>query len=54
MVKTGSWIQQLMLANYGEFKFEGFNKGDGPYCFEKAIVMRHDLESMGLDNKLKV
>lgn len=53
-IKTGSWIQQLMLANYGEFKFEGFDKGDGPYCFEKAVVMRHDLGSMGLDNKLKV
>lgn len=53
-IKTGSWIQQLMLANYGEFNFEGFDKGDGPYCFEKAVVMRHDLGSMGLDNKLKV
>ncbi|WOH07033.1 hypothetical protein DCAR_0626462 [Daucus carota subsp. sativus] len=53
-IRTGSWIQQLMLANYGEFKFEGFDKGDGPYCFEKAVVMRHDLGSMGLDNKLKV
>ncbi|KAJ6335465.1 hypothetical protein OIU78_012156 [Salix suchowensis] len=40
--KTGSWLQHLMQAHFGEVKIEGFEGGDGPYCFEKAVVMRHN------------
>ncbi|XP_033513841.1 uncharacterized protein [Nicotiana tomentosiformis] len=53
-LRMGSWIQQLMQANFGEVKVEGFDRGDVPYCFEKAIVTRHDLGQMSLDSKLKV
>lgn len=52
--RMGSWLQQLMQANYGDVKVEGFSQGDGPYCFDKAIVMRHDIGKMGDENKLKV
>lgn len=57
--KMGSWLEHLMQANYGDVKVEGFNQGNegregGPYCFEKAIVMRHDIGKMGDENKLKV
>ncbi|XP_060200743.1 uncharacterized protein LOC132629013 [Lycium barbarum] len=51
--KMGYWVQQLMQANFGEVKVEGFDKGGVPYCFEKAIVMRHDLGQMKQENKLK-
>ncbi|KAK2992088.1 hypothetical protein RJ640_023471 [Escallonia rubra] len=53
-VKMGSWLQHLMLANFGETKIEVFERGNEPYCFAKAVAMRHDLESMGQENKLKV
>ncbi|CAA2982262.1 PREDICTED: uncharacterized protein LOC107015834 [Olea europaea subsp. europaea] len=52
--KIGSWVSNLMMANFGEIKVEEFDQGDGPYCFEKTVVMRHDLGSMGMENKLKV
>lgn len=52
--KMGSWLEHLMQINFGEVKVEGFDKGDCPYCFEKALVMRHDTGAMGLENKLKV
>ncbi|KAL3514241.1 hypothetical protein ACH5RR_026958 [Cinchona calisaya] len=52
--KTGSWLENLMQASFGDVKVEAFNKGDGPYCFEKALVMRHDTGEMGVENKLKV
>lgn len=52
--KMGSWVSNLMKANFGEIKVEKFDQGDGPYCFEKAVVMRHDVGSMGMENKLKV
>ncbi|KAL2504661.1 hypothetical protein Adt_20282 [Abeliophyllum distichum] len=51
--KMGSWVSNLMEANFGEIKVEGFDKGDGPYCFEKAVVMRHVLGSMGMENKFR-
>lgn len=51
----GKWLQNLMQATYGEVLVEGFEKGDdGPYCFEKAIVMRHNLGNMGKEKKLEV
>ncbi|KAF3629571.1 putative aluminum-activated malate transporter 10-like [Capsicum annuum] len=53
-LKMGSWIQQLMQANFGEVKLEGFDRGDVPYCFEKAVVMRHEISKMGQENKLKM
>ncbi|KAI5597884.1 hypothetical protein POPTR_002G102300v4 [Populus trichocarpa] len=51
--KMGSWLQHLMQANFGDVKIEGFG-GDGPYCFEKAVVMRHNEGSMGKERKLQV
>ncbi|XP_071923956.1 uncharacterized protein [Coffea arabica] len=51
--KMGSWLGHLMQINYGDVKVEGFDKGDGPYCFEKALVMRHDTGAMGSESKLK-
>ncbi|KAG9144274.1 hypothetical protein Leryth_016928 [Lithospermum erythrorhizon] len=54
-LKMGSWIEQLMRVNFGEVYVEGFNNGsDIPYCFEKVVIMRHDLGRLGLENKLKV
>ncbi|CAK9149012.1 unnamed protein product [Ilex paraguariensis] len=53
-VQMGSWLQHLMQASFGEVRIEGFDRGDEPYCFEKAVVMRHDIAEMGKDNKLKV
>ncbi|KAB5568737.1 hypothetical protein DKX38_002530 [Salix brachista] len=52
--KTGSWLQHLMQAHFGEVKIEGFEGEDGPYCFEKAVVMRHNEGSMGKERKLQV
>lgn len=42
-----------MQANFGKVKVEGFDR-DVPYCFEKAVVMRHETSQMGQENKLKV
>jgi hypothetical protein len=50
----GQWLQSLMQANFGEVLVEGFEKGDGPYCFEKAIVMRHNVGNMGKEKRLQV
>lgn len=50
----GSWLQNLMQANFGEVAVEEFKKGDGPYCFEKAVVMRHNVGAMGKEKKLQV
>uniref|UniRef100_M0ZPX1 Uncharacterized protein n=1 Tax=Solanum tuberosum TaxID=4113 RepID=M0ZPX1_SOLTU len=53
-LRMGSWIQQLLQTNFGEVKVEGFDRGDNvPYCFEKAVVMRHEMSQMGQENKLK-
>ncbi|KAK9269924.1 hypothetical protein L1049_025497 [Liquidambar formosana] len=52
--RMGLWLQKLMQANFGEVKVEGFEKGDRPYCFEKAVVMRHNLGRMGKEKKLEV
>ncbi|XAR62111.1 Protein O-GlcNAc transferase [Bertholletia excelsa] len=49
--RMGSWLQKLMEANFGKIEVEKFVGGDGPYCFEKALVMRHDMGRMGRENK---
>lgn len=50
----GSWVQQLAQTSFGEVEVERFKEGDdGPYCFERAVVMRHDMGEMGRENKLK-
>ncbi|GAB4861321.1 hypothetical protein Ancab_036482 [Ancistrocladus abbreviatus] len=52
---TGAWLQELMRANYGEIPIESFKKGGYvPYCFEKAVVMRHDVGKMGREKKYEV
>ncbi|KAJ4833929.1 hypothetical protein Tsubulata_038714 [Turnera subulata] len=53
-LKVGSWLQHLMRANFGDFRIETFEDGDGPYCFEKAVVIRHNEGSMGKEKKLQV
>ncbi|KAJ9146490.1 hypothetical protein P3X46_028749 [Hevea brasiliensis] len=52
--KMGSWLQHLMEANFGAVKIEGLEEGDRIYCFEKAVVMRHNEGSMGKEKKLQV
>lgn len=51
----GLWIQNVMQASFGQVPVEVFEKGDdGPYCFEKAVVMRHNVGKMGNQRKLQV
>ncbi|KAL7245572.1 hypothetical protein ACSBR2_000828 [Camellia fascicularis] len=52
----GSWVENLLKANYGSggVVVDRFEGGDGPYCFEKAVVMRHDLGKMGEERKMEV
>ncbi|OVA15261.1 Glycosyltransferase AER61 [Macleaya cordata] len=51
----GSWIQNLMEATFGgEVKVEGFEGGSGPFCFEKALVMRHNFGRMGKGKRVEV
>ncbi|KAE9457377.1 hypothetical protein C3L33_10721, partial [Rhododendron williamsianum] len=52
--KMGSWVWNLAKAKFGDVGIEVFGKGDGPYCFEKAVVMRHELEGMRDEKKLRV
>lgn len=55
--RMGSWLQTLMQSAFGEVKVEGFDDGDDEetrYCFEKAVVMRHNQGSMGKKKKLEV
>lgn len=49
-----SWVWNLAKAMFGDVAVEIFANGDGPYCFEKAVVMRHDMEGMGEQKKLRV
>ncbi|KAK0577697.1 hypothetical protein LWI29_037185 [Acer saccharum] len=52
--RMGSWLHQLMETNFGgEVEVEGFER-DGPYCFERAVVMRHNLGSLGKARKLEI
>ncbi|CAN0888519.1 hypothetical protein LINGRAHAP2_LOCUS15874 [Linum grandiflorum] len=51
----GLWLQKLMEANFGEVIIEGSKDGQGTtYCFEKAVVMRHNVGSMGAEKKIQV
>lgn len=51
----GPWIQNITRASFGEVPVETLTKGgDGPYCFEKAVVMRHNAGCMGKERKLQV
>ncbi|KAL6498439.1 hypothetical protein OROHE_026707 [Orobanche hederae] len=53
--EMGSWLDQLMKVYFGNSNVERFDHGDlRPYCFEKAVVMRHDAGSIGFENRLKV
>ncbi|KAG7972094.1 hypothetical protein I3843_07G166800 [Carya illinoinensis] len=51
--RMGSWLQNLMQASFREFPVEELKNGDGPYCFERAVVMRHNLGSMGKEKRLQ-
>lgn len=51
--KMGPWLHQLMESYFGQVEIEGFRRGDGPYCFERAVVMRHNQGSIGKARKLK-
>ncbi|KAF9602991.1 hypothetical protein IFM89_033289 [Coptis chinensis] len=50
----GSWHENLMKATFGELKVEGFGKSKGSSCFEKAVVMRHNIGKMGKERRLEV
>ncbi|KAL5558553.1 hypothetical protein UlMin_034764 [Ulmus minor] len=50
----GTWLHNITQANFGEVPVEAFEKGEGPYCFEKAVVMRHNVGRMGKERKLQV
>lgn len=53
--KMGAWAQNLMRATYGDVAVEVFRGGgDGPYCFERAVVMRHNIENMGKKKRVQV
>ncbi|KAL9273042.1 hypothetical protein AKJ16_DCAP17102 [Drosera capensis] len=53
--KTEAWLQNIMQGSFGDIPIENFREsGDKPYCFEKALVMRHDLGRMALKKKHKV
>ncbi|CAL1390244.1 unnamed protein product [Linum trigynum] len=55
--KMGSWLEKLMAVNFGEVKIEGFegdDEGGKAQCFEKAVVMRHNVGSMGKEKELQV
>ncbi|XP_034205811.1 uncharacterized protein LOC117619865 [Prunus dulcis] len=53
--QMGWWIQNVMQASFGQVPVEVLEKGDdGPYCFEKAVVMRHNVGKIGKLRKLQV
>ncbi|XP_002514001.2 uncharacterized protein LOC8268375 [Ricinus communis] len=52
--KMGAWLENLMGTNFGEVKVERLEEGAQPYCFEKAVVMRHNEGGMGKEKKLQV
>ncbi|PON70525.1 Transmembrane protein [Trema orientale] len=54
--RMGTWIHNITQANFGEVFIERFSGegGDGPYCFEEAVVMRHNVGKMGKERKLHV
>ncbi|CAL9171370.1 unnamed protein product [Musa hybrid cultivar] len=45
--RMGRWVQTLAEAAIGEVRIEDFKEyGDGPTCFEKAVVFRHNEGAM--------
>ncbi|GMH22438.1 hypothetical protein Nepgr_024281 [Nepenthes gracilis] len=51
---TGSWLKKVMGANFGELPIESFEYGGKvPYCFQKALVMRHDLGKMVMEKRFE-
>lgn len=54
LVKTmGSWISHLMHASLGRsVEADSLEYGDGPVCFEKAVVYRGGLGHMSVDKKI--
>ncbi|XP_057468717.1 uncharacterized protein LOC130757915 [Actinidia eriantha] len=52
--KMSSWVQHIMEAQFGDVRVEKFEGKTGPYCFEKAVVMRHDLGRMVQEKTLEV
>ncbi|XP_050214996.1 uncharacterized protein LOC126666079 [Mercurialis annua] len=52
--KMGVWLENLMRTNFGDVKVDGLEEGDQPYCFEKAVVMRHNEGGMSKEKKLQV
>ncbi|KAH7849111.1 hypothetical protein Vadar_013157 [Vaccinium darrowii] len=52
--KMGSWVWNLVKVKFGDVGVEIFRNGDVPYCFEKAVVMRHDMKGMGEQKKMRV
>ncbi|KAJ0099771.1 hypothetical protein Patl1_21579 [Pistacia atlantica] len=56
-LRMGSWLTTLMEATFnGEPVIEGFDGGDedGVYCFEKAVVMRHNEGGMSREKRMEV
>ncbi|KAL9255250.1 hypothetical protein AKJ16_DCAP02486 [Drosera capensis] len=54
---TGAWLRQLMVANFGQVPIRRFGKRNGvqvPYCFEQALVMRHDVGKMSRERRWDV
>ncbi|KAH9330943.1 hypothetical protein KI387_003051, partial [Taxus chinensis] len=54
LVKTmGSWISNIMHASLGRHvEVDSLEHGDGPVCFEKAVVTRQGLGPMSLDKRI--
>ncbi|KAI3885952.1 hypothetical protein MKW92_007791 [Papaver armeniacum] len=53
-LRTGmvTWLQKLMEATYeDDLKLETFETGNGLLCFEKTVVMRHNMGRMGQEKK---
>ncbi|KAK6916159.1 Glycosyltransferase 61 [Dillenia turbinata] len=50
------WLKTLMEVTFGNAfieTFEGFDN-DGPFCFEKAVVMRHNEGGMSRERRMEV
>lgn len=49
----GSWISHIMHASMGRrVEADSLEYGDGPVCFEKAVVIRDGLGHMSIDKKI--
>ncbi|GLJ17805.1 hypothetical protein SUGI_0311330 [Cryptomeria japonica] len=54
LVKTmGSWVSNIMHASLGRHvEVDSLEYGDGPVCFEKAVVMRRGIGRLSLDKRI--